>query len=98
MKRHPFDPFAFVAGSLFVGLGIWFLAAGSDVLAGGEPCLDGAPVEAAVPSDGDRRQRIALAPGVLVDARSWDREQFGDVLGCEERFVQRQACRCGHAR
>ena len=32
MKRHPFDPFAFVAGSLFVGLGIWFLAAGSDVL------------------------------------------------------------------
>jgi hypothetical protein len=32
MKRHPFDPFALTAGAVFVGLGIWFLAAGADVL------------------------------------------------------------------
>ena len=32
MKRHPFDLLSFVAGALFVALGIAFLAAGADVL------------------------------------------------------------------
>jgi hypothetical protein len=32
MKRHPFDPLAAVAGAVFVGLGVWFLTSGADVL------------------------------------------------------------------
>ena len=32
MKRHPFDPLSAVAGAIFVGLGVWFLTSGGDVL------------------------------------------------------------------
>jgi hypothetical protein len=32
MKRHPFDALSAVAGAVFVGLAVWFLTAGSDVL------------------------------------------------------------------
>jgi fatty acid desaturase len=31
MKTHPFDVLSFVAGAVFVGLGVAFLAAGADV-------------------------------------------------------------------
>lgn len=32
MKRHPFDLLSFIAGALFVMLGVAFAAAGSDVV------------------------------------------------------------------
>jgi hypothetical protein len=32
MKRHPFDALSAAAGAVFVGLGVWFLASGADVL------------------------------------------------------------------
>ena len=32
MKRHPFDLLSFVAGAVFVGMAVAFLASGDDIL------------------------------------------------------------------
>lgn len=54
----------------------------------GEPALDVAPVEAAVPANSDRWQRLVETSRIFVDARSWDREKFGNLLGGQKGLVQ----------
>ena len=44
--------------------------------------------ETAVPADLDRRQRIVLAPRVLVDRRPWHAQQLGDLSGRHQRLVE----------
>lgn len=52
----------------------------------GEPCLDVLADEPAMPADRDRRERVTLAAGVLVNGGAGNGEQRGDVVGVEQRL------------
>ncbi len=55
----------------------------------GESALDRDAVEAHVPADAQRRERVAGAPAVLVDRGAGDAEQSRDLVGAEQRLGER---------
>jgi hypothetical protein len=63
---------------------------------GREPRLHVAPVEPAMATHPDRRQRAVQASCVLIDARARDGEQDGDLVGGQQRFAQVDGEVIGH--
>lgn len=53
-----------------------------------EPAADLAAMEAAVPADLDRGERMVPATGVLIDSAARDDEQLGHLLGGEQGLVE----------